>query len=272
VTAPPSPALPAPGAASWTPLGDKVAGQSAMYAINLPASAGALTGPLSAVLIDQRLARFELHPGTAEPGGSWSVPSAVAPSEVSTVLAAFNSGFKFKDAHGGFFADGRWAPAPQAGAATAVIDSDGMMKVGQWGRDLTAAPAMVGARQNLVLLVDNGLPTPASQNPKAWGATVRAAPLAWRSALGVTDDGSVLYVAGPSQSVSSLVAGLMLLGAREAMELDINQAWVTFNIYTHDVPDPSVVTGHKLDPAMSKPAERYLTSDPRDFFVVTSRA
>jgi hypothetical protein len=243
-----------------------------MYTTTLPPTTSGLTGLLTAVWIDSQLTRFQLHPGSAEPGGVWSTPSAVTPAERPSLVAAFNSGFKFKDARGGYFADGRWAPEPQAGAATAAIDNDGVLRIGQWGRDFAPGATIVSARQNLVLLIDNGVPSAASQNPKLWGATIRGLSLVWRSALAVTADGAVVYVAGPSQSVSSLVAGLVALGAREAMELDINFSWVTFNLFAHDGPNPAAVSGRKLVESMSKPAERYLTVDTRDFFTVMTRA
>ena len=51
------------------------------------------------------------------------------------------------------------------------------------------------------------------------------------------------------------------------MELDIHKGMVTFNLFTRQ---PALV-GHKLLPDMTRPADRYLDTDWRDFIMVTSR-
>ena len=53
----------------------------------------------------------------------------------------------------------------------------------------------------------------------------------WRSGLGVTADGAVVYVAGPGLSALSLANLLVRAGAVRAMELDINTDWVDFFTY-----------------------------------------
>jgi hypothetical protein len=49
----------------------------------------------------------------------------------STLVAAFNSGWKMKDIKGGYYADGRTAGVLQEGAASLVIDTSGRATVGQ---------------------------------------------------------------------------------------------------------------------------------------------
>ena len=67
-------------------------------------------------------------------------------------------------------------------------------------------PGLVMARQNLDLIVDGGQPVPGVQDndPARWGHTVGNAVLVWRSGLGVTADGALVYVAGPGLSAYSL--------------------------------------------------------------------
>ncbi|TPW10156.1 MAG: hypothetical protein FD127_3877 [Acidimicrobiaceae bacterium] len=63
-----------------------------------------------------------------------------------------------------------------------------------------------------------------------------------------------------------LANALVDAGALTAMELDIHKGMVTFNLFTHH-PE---LTGHKLLPDMTRPADRYLTPDWRDFIMVTA--
>ncbi|MDQ1632217.1 MAG: hypothetical protein QOC80_2189 [Frankiaceae bacterium] len=57
-------------------------------------------------------------------------------------------------------------------------------------------------------------------------------------------------------------------GAVVGMQLDIHAALVTFNAFS---PGPRGPAGEKLVPAMSRPANRYLAADQRDFFAVLAR-
>ena len=79
------------------------------------------TSFLAGVLwMDPTLVRGVLHPGTEDPGGSWSVPSSVDATEQRTVAdRAFSAGFRLQgDSHGGWYRDGR-EPARSCPAAPA---------------------------------------------------------------------------------------------------------------------------------------------------------
>ena len=56
------------------------------------------------------------------------------------------------------------------------------------------------ARQNLDLIVDGHQPAPGVQynDPARWGYTLGNDVLVWRSGLGVTADGALVYVGGPA--------------------------------------------------------------------------
>ncbi len=261
------PALVTPVPGRWTPVGTLVAGSPAMYTTQVTVGAAVAT----AVWVDPHLVRFQLHPGGAEPGGTWSTPSSVSAGDQPDLLAAFNSGFKMKDSHGGFFLDGKGAASLHDGAATFTVDRAGTLDVGQWGRDHQLDDTIVAARQNLTLLVDGGQPAPTvdDQPHDRWGGTLHGAVDVWRSGVGVTANGAVLYLAGPALNAKTLAAAFVGVGAVRAMELDINHAWVTFNTYRAD--GAAAPTGAKLLPAMSQPANRYLAPDSRDFVAVLAR-
>ena len=94
-------------------------------------------------------------------------------------------------------------------------------------------PNVVGVRQNLQLLVDNGQVNPQvnSDDKKLWGVTVKNAYFVWRSGIGVTADGNIVYAMGPALSVPTLAELFQRAGAVRGMELDINQEWVSYMTY-----------------------------------------
>ena len=97
-----------------------------------------------------------------------------------------------------------------------------------------------------------------------WGTVANTLPT-WRSGLGVTANGDLVYVAGNQLTLGVLANTLIRAGAVTAMELDIHSGMVTFNLFTHE---GGGIQGHKLLPNMTKSANRYLQPDWRDFFVV----
>jgi Phosphodiester glycosidase len=243
----------------WQPLGDALGGRPALQAA-LPA------GPTELVVwIDKTLVIAQLIPGTKLPGGAgWNPVAAIPPAVSPLLLAAFNGGFMFADSRGGFYAQDRAAYPLVAGAASLVFRNDGTATVGLWGRDLNLDPTVVAVRQNLVLLVDGGAPTPDVGRPYPfWGYSPTHSSVVWRSAVGVDAGGNLVYVGGANITPPALADLLVKAGCLRAMELDINHRFVTFNTYGQT--SAGAVHGTKGLPGMAYPGDRYLTPDQRDF-------
>ena len=156
-------------------------------------------------------------------------------------MAAFNGGFRFQDAHGGFYLDGRQAVPLQAGAASVVIYANGHIDIGHLGQrgdhdpPRQRRPAEPGAHRRQ----RPDRPRRHLQRHPLWGATLGANTVVARSGIGVTATGALVYVAGPALTARSLAESLQRAGAVRAMALDINPEWVTFNFYHHARPaDP----------------------------------
>ena len=150
----------------------------------------------------------------------------------------------------------------------------GAVDIGAWNRDVSLGSDVEAVLQNLTLIVDGGQIPPAigHNDTRAWGATLKGHIAVARSGIGVAADGAVIYVAGPSLTAKTLAESLQRAGAVRAMVLDLNPEWVTFNFFEHPDPaNPSNVTATKLYPAMQRPATRYLDTDSRDFFTVSTR-
>ena len=260
------------GEGKWQATSPLVDGVPAMYVAQFRADDVYTSQITSAVWIDTKLLRLEVVPGSTEPGGTWAHPPYVAPPELPYLVAAFNGGFRFSDARGGMYLEGRWGVAPVAGAASFVIYKNGQVNIGDWGTDVGMSANVESVLQNVVLLVDNGQLAPSATytDNAIWGYTLGGGYVVPRSGIGVTADGALVYVAGPALTARSLAESLQRAGAVRAMTLDINPEWVTFNFYSHAAGHPSELTGTKLYPEMQRSADRYLPPawEARDFFEV----
>ena len=266
-----SPALPGEGV--WTPVGPSVTGASAMYEAQFRADTVYTSQITSAVWIDPTLLRVALVPGAYEPGGQWAQTPYVNQAQLSSVVAAFNGGFRTQDARGGFYLNGRTSVPLRSGAASMVVYDNGRIDVGSWGSDVSMRSDVTAVLQNVVLLVDHGqlAPDATYTDTRIWGSTLGGNTVVARSGVGVTATGALVYVAGPALTARSLAESLQRAGAVRAMTLDINPYWVTFNFYSHPGGiGSSVVVPSKLYPTMKRSASRYLgpTRESRDFFMV----
>ncbi len=86
-------------------------------------------------------------------------------------------------------------------------------------------------RQNLKLIIDHGKISPNLNQDimTKFGATLGGGYYVWRSGLGITKDGRIVYVYGPALDVQDLAELLHRAGAVEGMQMDINPAWMKFD-------------------------------------------
>ncbi len=265
-TLPPLPAPP-PGPIQWRPAGTELPRGFAIYTAAVAPVAGA--APVGVAWIDGAAVRLALYAGASEPYGSWPTQAAVAPAMQPALLAAFNSGFRVYAYRTGWYEDGRAAVPLQPGAASLVISADGSATVGLWGRDVNLTPTVVAVRQNLGLLVDGSAPVPAASESGLWGAVLGGGVRTWRSGLGVSASGDLVYAGGPGLTPAELAAVLAEAGAVRAMELDINPEWVSFATFTRTA--TGAIAGANLVPGMNSSPDHYLVPFSRDFLAVFSR-
>ena len=265
------PALPGIPEGQWQPTGPMIDGVSGMYVSRFRADTTYTNQVASAVWIDPMLLHLSLIPGYKEPGGLWDQPHYIEGATLAKIAAAFNGGFRFKDAHGGFYLNGRTEIPLVDGAASMVIYGDGHVDIGKWGAEVGMTPQVEGVLQNLTLMVDQGTLDPQIDQTSLWGATIGGKLAVARSGIGVTKDGALLYVAGPILTAKSLAESLRRAGAVRAMTLDINPEWVTFNLYEHqNATNPSDVRGVPLFPEQNRPGSRYLSPEARDFIAIST--
>ncbi len=265
-----------PGEGQWSPAGRPVGGVPAVYVTTLRPDPIHTSYVVGAAWMDTKLLRATLYSGSQIPAGGPYLHSApVSPTAASTLVAAFNAGFLMAAANGGYFTDGRTVLPLRTGAASFVVYAGGAATVGSWGTDVAMTPDVVAVRQNLDLLVDHGQPVPglSATDTTQWGATLGNAVYVWRSGVGVTADGALVYVGGPGLNITDLADLLARAGAVRAMELDINTDWVNFASYTPSMPTGAATPANGADllPTMVGTPARYFDSWwARDFITMSA--
>jgi hypothetical protein len=261
-----------PGEGVWRVIGS-VGGQPAIYSTFLRASSVYSSYVSGIVSMNQKLVSFQLRPGSEDPGpGNWGAQPWIPPGTRAGLLATFNGGFKINQSGGGFYLNGSTAGALTDGVASEVYYRDGQIAVGIWGQTVGMTPDVVGVRQNLHLIVQNDVvPSSVDNNVEtSWGATLGGGYYVWRSGIGITADGRVIFVYGPALNVRELAELLQRAGAVNAMQLDINPEWTDFMYYS-PARDPASPSPAALLPNQQAPADRYYSVFGRDFTAVYAR-
>ncbi len=231
-------------------------------------------GIVTLLQFDTRFLALHMIAGTTQPGGPLGVngPGRIVASDLQNNLlfAAFNGGFKYADGQYGMYVNGTTYVPPQNGAATIAITKEGQIILGAWGKDprLTSGNTDLAAwRQNASLLIDTGVINPLTNDGAAWGGTILNRAYTWRSGIGITASGSLIYAAGNALSALTLGETLKAAGAVMAMQTDINPNWVRAFLYERNASGSLQIT--KLNPAMQGIGTEYLYGTDRDFFYFT---
>jgi len=261
-----------PGVGEWQPYLHDMAGRVVAYRTFLQPDETrpyALTG-----VVALNLERVRLHYVIG-----WGDPYAPGIVQRSTglipkkdalpvfLLAGFNGGFKYE--HGGFGsrADRFTSVPPKNGLGTIAIYQDGRVRMGVWNKDIFASPDMTGFRQNGPLVIQNKEITSLVDDATLWGYTISGGTVTWRSGLAISQDNRTLYYfAGSFLSIQTLAKAMAAVNPQDAMQLDINPAWVLFTAFH---PSGNTLASEALFPKdMTSHRNRYLGLNARDFFYV----
>ena len=273
------------GEGAWHPAGRMVDGVRAIYETTLVPPGG--TRVAGVAWMDMRLLSARLYSGSLSPGkGPYRFTAPIQPAYAQTLVAAFNGGFIMNVAHGGYFTEGRIVDPLRKGAASFVIYANGSVNIGAWGSDVSMSAHVVSVRQNLVPLVANGRPTAAAMSADwgIWGATCGLTSCAksvpglehqWRSGVGITSKGAVVYVTGPDLSPSQLADMLVRARVVRGMQLDINPSWPDYS--TYDPPGPNGLASSSNGSKLIASTEQgpWTFFEPwwgRDFITMSARA
>ena len=218
--------------------------------------------------IDSARTRLAYVPGIDEPPSiEQRGPAEVPTSKRRRLVATFNGGFPLETSNAGLVYRGQTIETMVNGIATLVEYRDGRIDIVRWEHGPNPSKHVWFAKQNLPPIIYGGRLNPDLSDGPEWGATVNNAVRVWRSGLGVDRHGNLLYAVANYQTVGSLAEILRRAGAVRALELDINEDWVSFNTYR----GPGARDPSSLLPEIYRPADRYLTPDERDFFAVYAK-
>src|ERR1035437_1186817 len=197
---------------------------------------------VSVVQINTKLLGIRSVSGTKEPGESLrNFGTGVIPQDVldsRNLVAAFNGGFLYNDGkYGMIVGDKVYAPL-KVNTGTLVAYTDGSVKVLNYTGD-NLGKNIVFARQNGPLIIDDSQETTLSpKDDKTIRGTIyngkKIIPngtFTYRSGIGITKTGNLLYAVGNNLSPASLEDALQMAGAVSAMQLDINPSHIHFNFF-----------------------------------------
>lgn len=200
--------------------------------------------------------------------GSWAnkerVPEVLRPA----LVAAFNSGFMLRHIKGGYLSEGKEVKPLVDGQMTLAIDREGRLSIGVYGTDLVDDGTYAVLRQNLPPVVRDGASVIA-ENPRIYWGDQAGDKTVFRSALCTLPDGRLAYVATRPMTIDQLAQGLVAIGCRLAMQLDVNFNHVFFSSFAQ--PGGSQPLGKVLDPWMLNP-NRVFGRTTMDFVALFDRA
>ena len=268
---------------TWKPAGRLTAnGLPGVYETFIRPDAVHTSYTVGVAWMDTKILSGQLYSGSQIPGGGpYPLTAPIKATASTTLVAAFNAGFRMQDADGGYYTNHKMVLPLRTGAASVVIYANGDMTVGAWGTDVSMSPEkgtgspVVSVRQNLDLIVDQGKAVPGLnlQNDARWGKALGDTFNVFRSGLGITRDGALVYVGGPGMSIADVADTLVRAGAVRGMELDMNTDWVQYSTYSGAI--GQVLTGangNNLIPTMiGNPGRFFASWWVRDFFVMSLR-
>ncbi len=185
------------------------------------------------------------------------------------ILCGFAGGFQAIHGKYGMMVDGDVYLPALPGIATACFFADGSMKIGVWGKDTVDSPSLVSYRQNLPPLILDGK---YNSSNTFWGYTPKVLQSAytWRTGMGLTKDGNLIYAIGNSVIAETLAKAMVAAGAVTGMQLDMNISNVMCEIYSVQKSPAKrpVVNAELFCKGLILKKGLYLQPHTRDFFYV----
>lgn len=222
------------------------------------------------VWFDTALLAFQQVPGTELPEGKFDHGSGqVSKKYLPYYVAGFADAYKMNQSQGGYVYNGKVVKRLKKGKATLLTYPDGSVLIAKWGYDTVPANYTV-ARQNLDLMVDNGVSQVKSESAAVWGSpwhgTGSGKNFVWRSGIGIRADGTIVYVQSDALSAKTLADLMVKAGAKKAMALDMNSGFAVGAFY-----GPYGKGGKSINNKLV-PSDIFYKSSSRDFVAVFTKS
>lgn len=273
----------APGDGVWVAVPDaRQPGEPApMFKTLLHPDAKRGWASVAVVAVDLSQVRLSLVAGMHEPmskkpeAKAFTRTGVVAPEDLPRALAAFNGGFKTTHGNYGMKSNDIVWVDPRVRACTIAMYAQDRIAIRSW-EDLEPTKAdMIWFRQTPMCMFENGTMhqgLTVEQNTH-WGATLDKDTVIRRSAIGLDQEGKVLYVGISEATTATAIAKAMNhAGAAHVAQLDVNWSYpkfVTIEPREGDVNNPmvkAIIDGFEYgeDDYVKKPMSR-------DFFYLTRK-
>jgi hypothetical protein len=231
------------------------------------------------VAMDARTIELHMLAGTkepiaTEPEAEGMVRPGVIPKEHhDLVLAAFNGGFKTEHGKYGMRVNGITLIAPRTDVCALALYSDSSIRIGSWSKLAPQEKDMVFWRQTPACMYEEGVlhPNLRAGAEKKWGSTLDGETVIRRSAIGVSADGSFLYMAISNNTTATAIAdGLHHAGAAAVAQLDVNFSYPKFVLFEKGSASERQATA--LADGFEFSTDEFIRQPSRrDFFYVTQK-
>jgi hypothetical protein len=185
--------------------------------------------------IDLHMLAGTKEPVATEPEGERLPRPGVIPKEHhDLVLAAFNGGFKTEHGKYGMRVDGVTLIAPRTDVCTLALYRDASIRIASWPKLAPHETDMVFWRQTPACMYEDGAlhPNLRAGAEKKWGSTLDGETVIRRSAIGVSADGTFLYMAISNNTTAAAIAdGVHHAGAAAVAQLDVNFSYPKFVLF-----------------------------------------
>jgi hypothetical protein len=271
----------APGDGLWVPVPDErhPDGPRLMYKTLLHPDELRAWAELFVVAIDRPAVRLRLVAGAIDPeattveGKAVHRDGLVPRADQQALVAAFNGGFKTEHGHFGMRVGGTTLIPPRDDACAIAAMDDDSLRIATWKALAPDEARMAWWRETPPCLVERGVlhANLLTDSTRKWGAAVGGETIIRRSAIGLSENGDVLYV-GVSEATSArtLALGMRHAGAWDVAQLDVNWSYPKFVVFRTTASNSVETVG--LFPGFVFEGDDYLRRPaPKDFFYVVRR-
>lgn len=273
----------APGDGHWVPiaLGDLPELPPLLYKTLLHPDKNRSWAELFVVSFDLNQVDIHLMAGTREPRTTVAEaleverPGHIPEAHHELVLAAFNGGFKTE--HGGYgMGIGELTYVePREDVCAMALFEDESVAIGSWSKLAPRRDEMRFFRQTPNCMYEDGVLHEKLRMgfTKKWGATLDGETVIRRSAIGIDESGTVIYVGISNHTTANAIAeGMRHAGAVTVAQLDVNFSYPKFVLFE----TPSGANERRAVPLASgfefSEHEYIRKPSSRDFFYLTPRS
>lgn len=229
----------APGDGKWVPMMDphQPSETAPLFKTLLHPDRKRGWAHVAVVAVDLRQVRLNLVAGIHEP--MTKLPDAkthprtglIAEADLARTLAAFNGGFKTTHGNFGMKAEGVLWVEPRRNACTVAMYEKDALKIQSWEALEPSSDAMVWFRQTPACMFENGEMHKGLtvEENTMWGSTLDKDTVIRRSAIGLDETGTILFVGISEATTATAIAKAMRhAGALNVAQLDVNWSYPKF--------------------------------------------